>query len=517
MPIYDSFPTVISPDISEEPITPDWKQPHVQGFLPTPLDYDVNGTKTQDSSLEAYIGNRKSNYLGGVTYGEGIRYNDKDLGYNKLLNNEDIYSSKGNWYSGFRGAGSSMVDWMKEGMQSIGDVFNAVTSLDSSKLYDSSHTKELLAKQDAMPYDNPVYRSEYSQTHLADPFSTGNAALNGQNMGMMVGMVVSTLAVDAAIAGGTALLSVPTLGADIPEGGAAIVGVTAAMASKAFNTFRNINAISNIASVPSLFTEFKLGLAAGKTVAESLKNQALWKSAISMAGFKAKTALVSSSEAASEAQSTMQSLREKLNDSNATPDEIDKTVKAAGKTSYFLNQALLNVTMPIEFKNLFGATLTNKIINGIPVAIRADLSEKAIQSVTGLVENSGQSLFKKAIGFFTEPKTYSRYVAHGLLENVLVEGGQESAQFLIQNTVDNYYKDKFDNNKRDNFLNFLGSTYKSLPSLISEEGLANFTGGAFMGGMSIVGGGIGAQLNHKFLGGKIPFLDSKYAPAVYNK
>ena len=519
MPLFDDFPTTIAPDIYQAQPLPEWKQSEVKAMLPTPFNYDINGIGTKEESLQSILDKKHSNYLGGVSYGEGILFNDKNLGFNKSKNNEDIYSSKSNWYYGLRGAGSSAVDWMKEGVQGIGDIFNSVADLDVGKLYDSPHTKELMEKQSAMMYDNPTYRSKEGQDHPWNVFATGVMASNAQMIGMTVGTVISTLALDAAIAGVTAIGAIPTLGADIPEGAGAIVGLTGAMATKAWNTFKNINIISNVASSPALLGEFKASLAMGKTVGEALQSRAIINSVINTAGFKAKTALVSSAEAASEAQNVMQELRKKLNDdqSNATPDEIEKTVKAAGTSTYFLNQALLNYTMPIEFKNLFGATLTSKISKGIPVAIKADLATSSVKTITGFAEKNGENFFGKAIRFIENPSTWASHSVMGILENAGVEGGQESTQFLIQNSVEDYYKTKFNNKDKNSFVDVLKSTYRGLPSLLSDEGLANFTGGAVMGMQGIVAGGIGSEINHKFLNGKIPFLNSDYSKTVYNR
>ena len=344
---------------------------------------------------------------------------------------------------------------------------------------------------EALQYLLPIYKSLEAQQSPYNPFRTGNLAANMSNLGMIIGTVLGVATQDAIIAGAGLLLTPLTDGAS----DVAAIGAIALNTGKIKNVFTGIyNAATKLIN-PSTMSAVQKAASLGMEEVQALKNIGNIKNVISTGGQVLKTALMSSGEAGSEAMNVAIDVRKKEIEKNNLDGTkvldmtaIDQTAKAAGNSAYILNQALLNITMPIELKHLLKGKLITQIFDHLPVAIKADLVEGIVAVETKSINKAfwvdhalGTVLKKNGIPYFIKPGSITM--------QMIAEGAEEGFQFAIQNGTTEYYTDKFDDSSKDKLFDILNAGWSGVKSMGTDEGLSNISGGAFIG---VLGHGIGA-------------------------
>lgn len=464
-----------------------------------PLFINNNSTQTKEipkklsleETIKANVSNLKGNYKGEISQGDALIYNDPSLGYSSQVNNSDVYAQDttpiiGNWYNGTARFLNETKNWTLAGFNSLPSVYDAISSGEFSKVWDNELNKSMAVSSEAMQYLYPIYKTQYAQDHPYNVFATGNLAENLSNLGMVAGTIISTIAQDLIIAGGSALLAPETVGGSL-LGGAAGIGITTAKGlGQIASAYKNINSLSKIASVPSMAKGLYTAVKGGENIVDLVKNAATIKNVFDAGQFVVKTSLVASGEAGFEAMNVAQDVRKSLLQSNPniSTEEIEKTAKAAGNLTYGLNQVLLNITTPIEFGKLLSGKLTSQIFKDLPIGI---IAEKADGILTGniIANQTTESI----------TKSFTKKYLKDLGIQMITEGGEEGGQFAIQNGITEYYKDKFNNKANsDLWAKYVGFGLKSMST---DEGLANIAGGAFIGSLTGVGGGLFADITGK--------------------
>jgi len=445
-------------------------------FSGVPKASDVK-TPSLDDRISDSLSKLSGNYAGEVKQWEASKYNDSSLGYSSSRNNEDVYSDKGNWYSGSARFLNETINWTKAGLYSLKTVYDAVAEGDMSKVWDNDFNKEMLAESEGMQYLYPIYKSQAAQNNPWNVFATGNIAENMSNLGMVAGTIISTLAQDLAIATGSALLAPETLG------GSAIAGAGGIIANTGKNialAYKNINSLSTLMSSAKTANKVYDAVKAGESLSQLVKNTANVNNAFKASTQLIKTSLVSSGEAGFEAASVYDGVKNKLleQNPNANVNDVLKTAQAAGNMAYALNQAVLNVSNTVMYGKLLTGKLTTNTLKNLPLEILANTAEGTldIQAKKGFLNSFGGHYIKT------------------LGKNMLAEGGEEGLQFAIQNASDEYYSDKYKNQSKGLF-DYVG---KGLASTLTDEGLANMAGGAFIGGLTGVSGGLFGDATGKF-------------------
>lgn len=493
---YGSFNTLESVDVPElslasrinnlpEPIkVPDTVSVTQSILKPIEFNFPLNpqiheqfkniNTKS-DLSVEDRINNELSkttgNYKGEVSQREATKYNDIYQGYDKDRNNEDIYSqNKDNFWNGLELFTAKNNQWFASTMHIVEGIYDAAIERDFTKIWNNDFNKAALAQSEGLQYLLPIYKSLDAQDNPWKFWAKGNMAEHSSNFGMVTGGILGTIAQDAILAGAGALLAYPTAGGSVAASSAAI---TLNTTRNFYNIYKSISALSKLMSVPKLALNAFNTVKSGKSIVDVIKTAATTTNALNFAGNALKTSLIASGEAGFEATITAENVKNKLREinPNATTEEIEKTAIAAGNMAYGINQAILNITLPIEMGRVLTGKLTSNIIKNIPFDIIADVAKARLE----MIPKKGflNTFTNSAVGNATK----------GLFKQTFTEGAEEGGQFIAQTLSEDYYKDKFAN--RENFWNSLGLAAKAVTT---DEGLANITGGMFIGGLSGAGG-----------------------------
>lgn len=458
--------------------------PPINAVIPDP-----SLTGNQNFSSDKFFGDMNANLLNDNSWlktsqfgtpintrlKDTLRYNDPTYGYDAYNPNlEYQYGDRqgflDKWKNNLLKFGATAIGGTLEGLATLPLVVDAIAEGKLSNIENNSLTNSLVAWQDRLENDLPNYQTTTERDH---PFlnyipiygNTGDS-WGGvlKSLGYTVGAIAGSLLTDTAIGSVT--------------GGIGEVPLLATQYTKIAGKLGKIFGASD-----EVFNGYKAAKAAGQDIVKSIDGISNTAKIIDKARYNLSLLTSATAEGMIEANQSMNITRDQLKKDyydthghDATGDEaikIENDSLSSGNATLLANIALLTLTNSIQFESLLKPTALAK--QGINAGIDSDIALRLKEGSLDLLEElpdvrkGFKGILKKVGG--------SR-----LAESFGTEGFEEGAQFVIQNTSQDYYKRKYDQPSIDAVDNFTSSIGTGLHDVFTtREGLENILIGGLSG------------------------------------
>lgn len=404
------------------------------------------------------------------------RYDDPTHGYDPYNPNieyqyGDRQSALVKWKNNILKFGANTAGAFLDAVATIPLVVNAAMEGDLSKVQNNSLTNSIQDWTAGLENSLPNYETTYEKNHpILNYFNPVNGSLGDswggvlKNLGYTVGSIAGALTEDVAIGALTGGLG------DIP-----LVGV---QFTKAFGKLGKVLGLGE-KGAESLTT----ALQQGKKIEDVIAGMSTTNKIVDKTRYGLSLLTSATSEAMIEANQVMSELTAGLKKdyydkhgfdaTGSDADSIDTYSKTAGNAALLSNIALLTITEA----NMFGSLLK-------PAAAAKAGMEAAIDDGIKLkLQEGSKDIFEEAVN----PKKgfkgiVNKFVNSDGVHSFGIEGFQEGAQFVIQNSSEDYYKRKYDTpsiNATDNFVKSLSTGLDKVVN--TREGLENILLGGLTG------------------------------------